>query len=115
MRKCTVLLMAAVGGFCLFAYGGGGVVTNCSRLVEMLTTNDGEEKFFDVTAQAVSLPEDADIRLVVRDDTGVVPLYFTNKVHAADVTPYCKGRFRGWISREFGSAYCFREEYSFIA
>ncbi len=107
--------MAAAEGLCLAAQGGAGIVTNCSRLVEILTTNDGEEKFFDVNAQAISSSVEGNIRLVVRDATGVVPLYFTNKVHAADVTPYCKGRFRGWISREFDSAYCFCEEYSFIA
>lgn len=104
---------AALAVLCLAAQGAADVVTNCARLVEISTTNDGDEGRFDVTAQVVSPASGTSI--VVRDATGTVPLYFTNAVQAADVAPYCTGRFRGCISREFDSAYFFCDGYTFAA
>ena len=103
LSEAVVSLAFAV--LCLAAEGAAGVVTNCARLVEISTTNDGAEERFDVTAQAVTKDAASGIGLVVRDGTGAIPLYFTNSVHVADVVPYGTGRFRGWISREFDSAF----------
>ncbi len=99
----------------MFALLSAIVVTNCARLVEISTTNDGSEGRFDLTAQAVTRLSASGIGLVVRDGTGAIPLYFTNSVHVADVVPYGTGRFRGWISREFDSAYFFCDGYAFVA
>ena len=113
LSEAVVSLSFAV--LCLAAEGAAGVVTNCARLVEISTTNDGAEERFDVTAQAVTKVAASGIGLVVRDGTGAIPLYFTNSVHVADVVPYGTGRFRGWISREFDSAYFFCDGYAFVA
>ena len=113
LSEAVVSLVFAV--LCLAAEGAAGVVTNCARLVEISTTNDGAEERFDVTAQAVTKDAASGIGLVVRDGTGAIPLYFTNSVHVADVVPYGTGRFRGWISREFDSAYFFCDGYAFVA
>ena len=91
------------------------VVTNCARLVEISTTNDGSEGRFDLTAQVVSQINACNNNIAVRDASGTTPLYFTNDVHVADVVPYGRGRFRGHISREFDSAYFFCDGYEFLS
>lgn len=90
------------------------VVTNCARLVEISTTNDGSEGRFDLTAQAVSQLPHEEAQVIVRDDTAAIPLHFTNDVRAADVRMCGVGRFRGHISRESASAYFFCDGYEFI-
>lgn len=105
--------------FCIAAILAGiaanaGIVTNCARLVEISTTNDGVEERFDLTAQAVSqLPHETS-GVVVRDRVAAIHLHFTNDVRVADVRPYGVARFRGHISREFASAYFFCDGYEFI-
>ena len=90
------------------------VVTNCARLVEISTTNDGIEERFDLTAQAVLQLTHEKAEVVVRDGTAAIPLYFTNDVDVAEVRAWGVGRFRGHISREFASAYFFCDGYEFI-
>lgn len=98
----------------MFALLSAIVVTNCARLVEISTTNDGSEGRFDLTAQAVSQLPHEKLQVVVRDGTAAIPLHFTNDVDVADVRAWGVGRFRGYISREFASAYFFCDGYEFI-